>query len=178
MSGSLFGQRGFMDKTTALILVLVVLVCGALYVYLTMEFGEESGPPNPAIHPLRFESLADNEAFERWEGVLACGPSGQWQPFERAREVYVGHDLIGVERRESDRLLSIISETGGIPAKLDFVFEYWRGAVRNGHVVLEGWYTEGSNDVKVISMEGELGDGRLSLEGRRGPRTCTFVAER
>lgn len=56
-------------------------------------------------------------------------------------------------------------------------YEFWRLDIADGRFTVTGEYIEGGPELKVLSLAGDVSNGRLSGEGMRGPRTCQLDAE-
>ncbi len=119
-----------------------------------------------------------NQNFESWSGLLRCEALRSGSSYEDERDLLVSEEgVLAYEGGESEEFYRSTEDGTVVHAELPFRFEWWRGVVFDGKVRVEGWYAQGNADVKPIKFVGELSDGKMSLQGTRGPRDCTFVAE-
>jgi peptidoglycan/LPS O-acetylase OafA/YrhL len=56
-------------------------------------------------------------------------------------------------------------------------FDLWAGRIDGERVTVSGHYTEGAGGVKGVAFSGTITNGRLRLEGTRGPRDCILIAD-
>ena len=94
---------------------------------------------------------------------LTCSALKQGNPIERDVELQLENGKIayrsGDWKKQKER------------------YDLWTGTVRDGSVTMTGHYVEGAGGVKQLSLSGTIVDGRLRLEGKRGPRDCVLSAD-
>ncbi|WP_347331351.1 hypothetical protein [Marinimicrobium locisalis] len=121
--------------------------------------------------------LSDQD-FERWPGTLECDPWERWDGFSRDKTLWVSDNMVAYDNGDVAAFLEAAGDGTAIPAELSARFEWWRGDVQGTEVVMEGWYTAVTDELKRLQMTGRLIDGALLLEGTRGPRECRIEANR
>lgn len=97
------------------------------------------------------------------QGLLSCGSTGRSAPIELEVEFRIGGGEVIVRR--------------GSWKNRGSSFDVWRGQVLGSEVSVTGEYRDvARNPVRNVEFKGVYEDGELFLEGRRGPRECTFSA--
>ncbi len=169
-------ERVPLSKQTGNTLVVSIVVGSVLLIAAAVIYVIATAPPaNPRFTPLR--ELSD-QTVSQWQGTLRCSALAQYGAFERPREVLVTDTMVAVETGEPGAFLEIMQAgpSAEAPERLDAEFEWLRGQVTDGEVVVEGWYTEGDDVVKSVSMKGKISEDGLSVKGTRGPRICVLEA--
>lgn len=164
---------------------LVVLgVAAAVFVLAAVErmflSEEDAGSNELNLADYQFTKISELEGveFEEWKGLLQCNSLKQWGPFEREKSILVSQD--GILARSSgdvDAFYESTEEGTIVLAEMEERFEWWRGVVNGSDVIIEGWYTEGNNNVKSFSMVGTKVGDLIKVRGERGPRECTYTAQ-
>lgn len=159
-----------------LVVVSIVILSEAEKAVFTKE--NKAEPVDIRDYALVPITLMQDQKFERWAGVLACEALRNGSPYESSVEFLVSQE--GVLAYEGGDAEAFYESTEGgtvVRSEIPFHFEWWRGVVFEGSVRVEGWYAQGNPDVKPITFAGKLSDGKMSLQGTRGPRNCTLEAE-
>lgn len=164
---------------------LVILgVAAAVFVLAALErmvfSGGESDSNNLNLANYQFKPISELKGveFEEWEGLLKCEPLKQWGPFEREKSILVSER--GILARSSGDVEAFYESTEEgtvVLAKMEERFEWWRGVVNGSSVNIQGWYTEGNDNVKLFSMRGTKAGDLIEVRGERGPRECTYTAQ-
>jgi len=158
----------------SLLLTAVVLVGAYNYFIGKSDESVSSRDKGEVVAPV---STAAPEARQSWDATMQCNQLSDYPAFERSMQLVRVEHLFIYERGETARFLAASRNGTAVPPELDISFEWWRGSVSDGKVELMGWYTEGNTSVKALNMTGEIEDGVLRLEGKRGPRNCQVVAQ-
>jgi len=175
--GTRGSQCGKIGITLAVVLLAVAVGLAFLIERVLIPWYEQ--PPAPeAVERYRLTPIDQIEGMDLTpqEGVLRCSALGEWSAFERSRNFVIGDGVLALERGDVQAFYAATEGGEVIPSALSERFEWWRGEISADRVVLEGWYTEGTDTIKTISMTGTLSEGELMLEGVRGPRNCQFEA--
>lgn len=141
------------------------------------EYVQSDGARQVWNHFVAVGELSEQD-FERWPGTLECDPWQRWDGFSREKTLWVSDGMVAYDNGDVAAFLEAAGDGTAIPAKLTARFEWWRGDIVGSDVVMEGWYTAVTDDLKRLRMTGRLVDGVLSLEGTRGPRECRVEARR
>ncbi|ROQ20066.1 hypothetical protein EDC38_0659 [Marinimicrobium koreense] len=162
---------GFIDGSMAVaifaVLLVVFLVVSTLYGYGVFD-GEEQ-------KKVSYFDL-DKSTLTRWDAQMSCGPAGTSPEFEVSRSLWVGEDVVLLERGSYKRFFDETNNAIEIPGELPFRFEWWFGHIENGMIEVSGWYNEGNDVVKKVSFSGRRIEDQVSFVGRRGPRRCEVKA--
>lgn len=172
----------FRSPMAKLFLIIAVMVL-ALYLIAHLErllfglFSEEA--EKRGLDDYEFLQLSENQelAFTAWKGHLDCEALRDGNPYRARKDILVSSNgILALNDGETDAFYR--STEGGtvVLAQMEERFEWWRGIENDGEVHLKGWYTQGNDDVKYVNMAGTLDDDTLELEGRRGPRGCSYTA--
>lgn len=158
------------------IMVTAIAIAAVIELILIPHYEERERFGTPDVERLLPLAQLDTQGLEVWEGRLNCGPIGRFSSFERDVKILVGASMVAYDRGDTEAFLTATEGGIEVPAELEARFEWWRGEIEDGAVQMYGWYTQGDDAVKNVSMSGAVSDGVLQLEGARGPRDCSIQA--
>lgn len=115
--------------------------------------------PNRASAPA---ATAGVDAERTMAARLVCGALPGDRAFDRELRLQVENGRISYSR--------------GDWKKKEKHYDLWSGAIEGDLVIITGHYIEGTGGMKEVSLSGRISNGRLVLEGARGPRKCTLSA--
>lgn len=175
---------GLIPRSAAARWILVsILFVLSIFVVSKVEmvmFPGENSPTPMSIHDYALKPVKhmEDQNFESWTGLLKCEAVGTGSPYEDERDLLISLEgILAYDGGDSEEFYQTTEDGTVVLAELPFHFEWWRGVVLDGKVKVEGWYAQGNTEVKPIAFSGVLSDGKMSLQGTRGPRDCTLEAE-
>lgn len=181
------GCRGNVLVPVIIVLVLAGLLAVGYFIVMGMAESEqkknEAASNDPAPFDVQWATMAELKeemglTLERWNGLLTCRSLSDRDPFERDMSVWLSEDGVFYERLAAAQFAEFATGKPMVPREFKKTFEWWRGTISGLQVDIKGWYREGTDRVKPIELGGEAYEGYMFLEGKRGPRECTFEAVR